>query len=1120
MKNINILDLCFNKTWKKVLLMLLSIVFLNFLVSVTTDFNLLGNLAKVFYAGPEDEVRSVEILSDKDQGPGSWKIEKSARWIKGNEAEITFNVSSKLKLVDKPKDIILVLDTSESMLDQKNNKAKIEKVKEDAKDLSEAILSNSNNKIALVSFNSVVDTLINFTNDTNVLKSEIDNLTAKSATNYYIALSRVLAMLEEENYESTTDRDLVILFLSDGYPILDTPNEGYVSDLLREKYSNLVINAVQYEMGSSFAEEIIRISDHQYNAYIENLQNNLFAASTAFEFYEKFEVLDFINDNDFEVNSMDDISASQGSIELIDNKITWKVSEFNDELEHYSFMSGYNATLKIKAKLLDNSSNKVGLYKTNEKESIIYKLGDLEEKVKNSNESPILYNGYDIVYEANAPLECSIKDEKETHSVLEVINIKKDGPTCSGYQFKGWELITSDAKYLEQEYEEGKTYKINDTSFKMPWKKITLKGTWSKLNITKSMSGTINENKPIALIDRIKDNAYDETIDGIPIDNIKSKFVSAETGIHFGNSPSDTNGRGIYIRAGTELGAENFNGKTIYYYRGDVNYNNIIFANFCWKIVRTTETGGIKLVYAGNPTEDNMCNNTGSTLAISDRVYFNWSAISSPLSYIGYMYGKLYPVTRKIIKSFNLAYNSHTLSDDVIYYFTKDKPQVNGKEYILTYNDALTGTWSQIKDKLKEGDYYTCSNATSQVSNCTFVYHYIGADDEHAYAFIDYSYGAELGHWDGNVYIAENIEEVGENKYRLVNPESIKESEWLANYLRYDKWYICEDWGESECLRSEMKRITSVFPNGANYTSAHDLTFGNDVVYNEETKEYILLDTEVMGVNDGWGSKFYTKHYTCFEPQDKKCKNEVYYVFNGEYETGWLHYIKLNGEKNIDEVFEKVFANEKSSGIKNTVDSWYSNNIENEKKNLHFEKYLEDTVWCNNREISSYAGWKKDNSNLLTDLIFDGNKIINYNSNPQFKEEVVCPNVRDRFTKNSLEDGGNGNGKLQYPIGLLTADELTAAGLGNYGYSKDSYLNSGAIWTMTPSRFINEVGSSNSYSYIFRTYGNGQLAWGDRWNSQTHDYLQARPSISLKSDVKIWSLGTGTPTSPFIVVEN
>ena len=61
----------------------------------------------------------------------------------------------------------------------------------------------------------------------------------------------------------------------------------------------------------------------------------------------------------------------------------------------------------------------------------------------------------------------------------------------------------------------------------------------------------------------------------------------------------------------------------IYYYRGAVTNNNVLFANFCWKIVRTTETGGVKLLYNGTPT-NGQCNGTNPILDVG-YIAFNTS---------------------------------------------------------------------------------------------------------------------------------------------------------------------------------------------------------------------------------------------------------------------------------------------------------------------------------------------------------------------------------------------------------------------------------------------------------------------------------------------------------------
>ena len=116
------------------------------------------------------------------------------------------------------------------------------------------------------------------------------------------------------------------------------------------------------------------------------------------------------------------------------------------------------------------------------------------------------------------------------------------------------------------------------------------------------------------------------------LDNIASTYVTSSTGIDFSQISSDTNGKGLYTLHGTES-----NPNPIMYYRGDVENNNVKFANFCWKIVRTTETGGVKLIYNGEPNESGQCMNTIGTSTRIGTSTFN--ASSNDNAYVGYMYG-------------------------------------------------------------------------------------------------------------------------------------------------------------------------------------------------------------------------------------------------------------------------------------------------------------------------------------------------------------------------------------------------------------------------------------------------------------------------------------------------
>lgn len=115
------------------------------------------------------------------------------------------------------------------------------------------------------------------------------------------------------------------------------------------------------------------------------------------------------------------------------------------------------------------------------------------------------------------------------------------------------------------------------------------------------------------------------------LDNVKSEYVSSCSGIKFSEFSSDTNGKGVYEIASTKDDAY-----PIYYYRGAVNNNNVIFANYCWKAVRTTDTGGVKMLYNGVPDANGYCANTGDDSEIGKTNYNN---VSGSDAYVGYMFG-------------------------------------------------------------------------------------------------------------------------------------------------------------------------------------------------------------------------------------------------------------------------------------------------------------------------------------------------------------------------------------------------------------------------------------------------------------------------------------------------
>ena len=62
---------------------------------------------------------------------------------------------------------------------------------------------------------------------------------------------------------------------------------------------------------------------------------------------------------------------------------------------------------------------------------------------------------------------------------------------------------------------------------------------------------------------------------------------------------------------------------------------------------------------------------------------------------------------------------------------------------------------------------------------------------------------------------------------------------------------------------------------------------------------------------------------------------------------------------------------------------------------------------------------------------------------------LKCPNNNDKFTMSSTL----GNGKLTYPVALITSDEIAYAGGSAYNYNTSSYIANTEFYLHTPSYY-------------------------------------------------------------------
>ena len=528
---------------------------------------------------PKVTFKSQNLNYDKKE-PGSFKVDKSAKWISEGKAKVTIEVNS-IRKENAKKDIIFVLDVSGSMSGDKLNQ-----VKKDTTALATTVLSNPRNRAALITFDSSAERVSDFTSNKDEFLRKVNALTDKGSTNYKAGFDKVSKLLE--GYKKEEGKDLVLLFLTDGFPNEETPNEVAVYNELKQKYPYMSINAVQYEMGDEIQAPIKAISEIQFPADMKGLNNVLFEAGANPIIYDNFVITDYISKH-FK-GAASKIKASQGEVKHEGDKVTWNLG---------TYRSGTKATLEIE---LEHVGSREEFYKTNK--GIDIKTSFEKQKDDQiSSKTPVLKDTYKVIYEANSPQGCAVKDLEKTisHRPFEKIALVKGNATCEGYLFQGYELIT-DAKYINKDYIE------------MPEKDVIFRATWTKTKVDKGMQGTVASRE---LYEEIKMQS---------LGNDKAK------GIDYSKVNSSTNGEGVYLFDETKNDIH-----PVYFFRGTHNLNNnLLYANLCWKIVRTTETGGVRIVYNGAPVNGKCTNTKGDNTQVGESAFnVNWDK----KQYVGYMYG-------------------------------------------------------------------------------------------------------------------------------------------------------------------------------------------------------------------------------------------------------------------------------------------------------------------------------------------------------------------------------------------------------------------------------------------------------------------------------------------------
>ena len=199
----------------------------------------------------------------------------------------------------------------------------------------------------------------------------------------------------------------------------------------------------------------------------------------------------------------------------------------------------------------------------------------------------------------------------------------------------------------------------------------------------------------------------------------------------------------------------------------------------------------------------------------------------------------------------------------------------------------------------------------------------------------------------------------------------------------------------------------------------------------------------------------------------------------------------------------KQHGTSQSSDIKTYLDNWYANYTDLNKTGTK----ITDQIYCNDRTAStSDVAYSTTNYTTLTSWNSTGTKYY-YGANGRVWNNPVspdykCPVASDKFTTTTAK----GNGKLTYPVGLITADEITFAGLPAGESNNSFYLYTGAYyWAGSPGLF------DVDFSYVFELRPVGGLFYSRVYNRSD----AARGVVSLSSESKL--LGSGTYNDVYVV---
>ena len=455
--------------------------------------------------------------------------------------------------------------------------------------------------------------------------------------------------------------------------------------------------------------------------------------------------------------------------------------------------------------------------------------------------------------------------------------------------------------------------------------------------------------------------------------------------------------------------------------------NNVAFGGFCWELVRTTDTGGVKVVYNGIAKDR-------YDIIPYDKDEYTFGNGSSSF------------IWNETDKTWNTTIEAKAGAGLTIV-------PTEAKEYVVEITvipeyPPFKGGYININNTNDNNSYELLNNLD---------YGYVQYD--YGIRTLDSSFNVNYSGYDstfvGNVSIKIKVGKKGNVVGKICNNKS--STERSIGRLKFNEYQ------NSVAYVGYMHNPSlALFYKG--WSSGRNMIFGNDVAYSNG--QYTLTDTSSTLDN--------THHYTCLS-SSTTCEKVAYFYYNYYY-TELTNGLKI--EDAVHNMLDSDNVNQQDSTVKAFIDEWYQNNL------TEYTEYLEDTIFCNNREVIDYAGWEKNGSlSKSAGMLFRDYKD---------SEDLSCPNITDQFSL------ANSKAQLTYPVAMLTSPERNLIGTTNFTYYTDE-------WLLTP------YSISDGYIEAKVMRWNGGNQYGSVVQYSSND---VRPTISFIPNIEYRS-GNGQKYSPY-----